>query len=417
MSLGPSEFLAAISLSLIAGLVVVVRAQPIIGVWLVGVGAFLLTFEWYQSIVLFGLNIRLFDVVCLVLLGSVSVNLAAARSRSLPVLALLVLLLLAVARGFGSFDVQQTLNASRSLLYFLVPLAFAEAAFGSRVTAVERTWKAMATALVVIAGAYWITHGFGTYASTGDRALNAVQALIVGQAGVFALVGATSRRTIGFGIACLGAVLASQQRTAWAAVGLSVLVVVSQPGIQLRASTRRGIRRALGAALIVLTVLLAVGPQSLQRSTQAARDQVSLESGTFGWRIEGWIALLDDFFDGTVEELVIGQPMGSGFDRRVAGEIVTVSPHNMYVATLLALGGTGLVALLAILVRALRSARRDHDVASLAIISGLFVFSVGYQLSPEQGLLVGLALATGRVKRRRLVANPPESAPAHTDVA
>jgi hypothetical protein len=63
----------------------------------------------------------------------------------------------------------------------------------------------------------------------------------------------------------------------------------------------------------------------------------------------------------------------------------------MYLLVLISLGVTGIVAYLTLLTTAIRRAR-FVSLGLLAVLCGLVVYAVGYQLAPEQGFLLGAGL-------------------------
>jgi len=255
---------------------------------------------------------------------------------------------------------------------------------------------------VLWAAWFLLRNGLATYAATGERGLNGAQALVVGQAAVISLTGGARRHLFFLG-ACGFALLATQQRTALAATAIGVLVVALRAGRLSSARATRLVRFSVVAGVVLIMLALLVGPSGLRESVRTATTSVSTDSGTFGWRIEGWQALLEDYIQRPLGDRLIGQSAGTGFGRYLDGNLVLVSPHNMYLTVLLMPGAIGHIPFIAVLVSALLRTR-GGPVALHALIWGLMVYGIGYQLGPDQGLVIGAALAVaGTTASSRLV--------------
>ena len=162
----------------------------------------------------------------------------------------------------------------------------------------------------------------------------------------------------------------------------------------------------VSAAAVGVPIALLVGPAGFRSSVATATETVSVTSGTFGWRIDGWLDLLRRFRTYGGIDQIVGQPMGTGFTRTVFGTEVAYSPHNMYLTALISLGFTGLLALLFAYGSALRSARGTPLQPAMWAIA---VYSVGYQITPPVALLLGVALSGWPLRNRHhfLTATPP----------
>lgn len=390
-----------------AGLVVLeltflVKRHPEAGVWLLGVGAALSSYQWPPGVVVAGYQTYLLDVLSAVLVLAALLTLAANKGGRVSPALLVVfgLITLALVRGIAAFGSETAINATRGLLYVFVAVLFTQVGGGGRDMwpTVQRVWRMGATVFIVLAALFWLQNGFGTYASEGERALNSMQALVVAHAGFMALAHGRDRRAQVFALVCMTTVLASQQRTAWAATLVTALVLASRSGRATSPTLRRAVRGGLAAALVAVVLLLTVGPSDLRDSTTAAvagEGAISTDSGTFGWRVESWTFLLGEVRSRPLADQMVGQPAGTSLERVVAGIVRTESPHNMYVLMTVAVGYLGLGALVWLYVRAL-ALTRHREPLLFAIVASLWVFSVGYQLGPEHGILLGMALSVGR---------------------
>ena len=141
-----------------------------------------------------------------------------------------------------------------------------------------------------------------------------------------------------FALPLIGAavVVLSTQRTVWVAglVAATVLSVARRKNG--RSTTARRLIVAVAAVGVVL--LVAAGPATVTRNLETG----SQETGTFDWRLEGWSALIHRQLNGSTVDLAVGSPGGTGEDRVLKGQRVTVAAHSEYVSTLDLVGLIGL---------------------------------------------------------------------------
>jgi O-antigen ligase len=184
-------------------------------------------------------------------------------------------------------------------------------------------------------------------------------------------------------MAAFAIVLASQQRTVWAATLAGMAGFVLATRRSANTDRRSAVRMLVGGATAATVVLLVAAPSDLRRSLSESTSSISTDSGTFGWRVDGWLDLLDTYS--------VGSPAGSGFGRTVFGREITVSPHNMYLTVLISLGALGLAALIVAYLTAFRRTRRGP---ARGLIWFITVYSIGYQIDPSLALLLGALLAS-----------------------
>ena len=103
----------------------------------------------------------------------------------------------------------------------------------------------------------------------------------------------------------------STQRTVWAAAVVAAAVLLGTRPKRARAEVNRTRLVALGAALTVV-LLVAAGPQGARSDLTTGYQRATGEETTFSWRLEGWTELIDRQFSGTVLDLLIGSPSGTG---------------------------------------------------------------------------------------------------------
>jgi O-antigen ligase len=290
---------------------------------------------------------------------------------------------------------------------------------------VVRNWFLLASVvLMFVAVDFWLRHGFGTFAATGDRALDGLQALIVLETTIITVMfppfrGPALRLVLP--LVGLVVVVLSIQRTVWAAtlVAAAVLVMTRQKS---RGSKSRATPRLLVVAAVVAVVLLiAAGPPGVTNSLTAGYQQTSTEQGssTFSFRLQGWSILINRQITGPPVDLVIGSPSGTGYERVIDGITFTVAPHSEYVTALDETGILGVALLVWAYVTALRKSRRrlrspSAFVGNVALLfTALLALQLTYFIGYSEGAIVGLmlGLACG------FVHGSPPRGPSVTDLA
>jgi hypothetical protein len=392
MALDPTALLLLIAGPVfVLELILIVRRFPIFGAGLFLTTAILSSFSWPPGITVLGYQVYALDVAALVLFGASLLALSDRRRVSRWLWALAAVATLALARGLIEYGSQSAVNASRGLLYLVTALLFSQICLDDQSwPKLQVLWMTSGGVLIVTAFLFFAQNGLGTYANSGVRALNSAQTLLVAQAGLIALALGGRRRRL-FALLSFLTVVACQQRTVWAATLAAAVVIAFQVQTDQGRRISRTIRRSILTGLAAVVALLMFGPSDLQSSVSSATSEASVDSGTFGWRVKGWFELLQQYSQKSGVDQVVGQAAGHGYARGDFGTL-TASPHNMYVTLLVAAGAVGLIGYIAILVEALRHTSSGAGPLR-ALVTGLAVFSVGYQLPPEQGLALGAALA------------------------
>lgn len=325
-------------------------------------------------------------------------------TRALVVL--LVILFLSMARGAAAFGLQPSTVAARQILEMLTTAVFfSTVRVTPQLVQAVRNWLLLASAvLVLFAVHFWLQHGFGTYAATGARALDALQALFVLETTIIIVVFPPFRGPvlrwvvplIGFVVVVL-----SVQRTVWAA-GLVAVTVLVLARPKSRGSTSTAGRRLLVAAAVLAVVfLVAAGPPGVTTSLTAGYQQTSAtQNSTFSWRLQGWSALINQQRSGPVANLIVGSPSGTGSES-INEAVFLRSAHSQYVWTFTITGIIGLALLVWVCVSALRKSRRRLRSPSAfvgqaallftALLALQLTFFVGYSSGGLVGLMLGLA--------------------------
>jgi len=186
------------------------------------------------------------------------------------------------------------------------------------------------------------------------------------------------------------------RRTVWLALVAGAAVIALQAhrsGIRLG---RRTVIGAVSATVVTVSVYLAIAGFG---APDEALARPAVHSGTLEWRVKGWEALLQTWWPDPVH-WVIGEPMGTGFDRKIAGTEEHSEAHNFYFNTLLRTGTVGLITLLALTVGVLLKLWRVPVRGGLlapelfpAMLTMQIVWFMTWTPGPEQGILSGLAVA------------------------
>jgi O-antigen ligase len=247
----------------------------------------------------------------------------------------------------------------------------------------------------------------------GGRAVDAAGALVMAQAAVLGLVawarGEAPRWMRRLTPALLGAVVLMRHRTVWAVLLGTVAVVI--------VADRRTARRLLPLTAAGLVVVLAVSLTVLDQDAGELQEDLAGAAtyrDTWEWRVDGWVALIEQSGPRDHPEVLIGRPFGGGWARVMDRGTVEVSPHSFYLETFLRVGviGVALLTLLyAIIIWRLAGARRQEgglvSHASLfLVLVGHPIYFVAYTPHPEQGVLFGLALAAAASLTARGTASP-----------
>jgi hypothetical protein len=322
-----------------------------------------------------------------------------------PLVVLLAILLLSMARGAAAFGLQPSVVAARQILLMLAAAVFfSTVRVTPQLVRAVRNWLLLASVvLILVAVNFWLQHGFGTYAATGSRALDGLQALFVLETTIIVVVFPPFRGLVlGWVVPLVGfvVVVLSVQRTVWAA-GLvaAAVLVVARP--RSRGSTSIAGRRLLMAAAVLAVVLLvAAGPPGVTSSLTAGYQETTTQNSTFSWRLQGWSALINRQRAGPVADLVVGSPSGTG-NQSIDEAVFLRAAHSQYVWTFTMTGIIGLALLVWVYVTALRKSRRRlrspsafvGQVALLftALLALQLTYFVGYSSGGLVGLMLGLA--------------------------
>ncbi|HDY65142.1 MAG TPA: hypothetical protein ENH84_02770 [Phycisphaerae bacterium] len=363
------------------------------------------------------MNFHLMDLVASVILAGAVIRLIAGRTLSIPqklLIAFGAVVALSFVRGVADCGLQAAGNDFRSYLYFLsVALYFSTFSLTARdLKHLEYLWLIATAILVVAALGRWmfldVPDTPGAWSGAGGytlRVLNAWQTLVLGQTLFMLLL--SRRRSWSAGMSMVATVvlgvviLVLQHRTVWAVLLASgALVIWKDP----RLRSRLGLVAIAGLAIFVILVMSDIGTMLLSSLGISIGEATSRKS-TFTWRIEGWWNLLSNM---SVWDFILGKPFGSGYFRGIHGGESDLSPHSLYVTTIVRTGLPGVVLLIALYVRTLRGMKLCRSlfletsyftprILSILLVAQL-VYGIAYSLRYEQGLILGVAMAMAAVK-------------------
>ena len=403
-----SALLAAIALMLIGLLSVSLASRPASAIPLVLLVEMVSFFSIPQEVMVGQFHVYPGDII-IVALAAGTIMRWQQRGDALrptrPLVVLLAILLLSMTRGAAAFGLQPSVVAARQILLMLAAAIFFSTV---RVTpqlvrAVRNCLLLASAVLILVAVDFWLQHGFGTYAATGGRALDSLQALFVLETTIIIVVFPPFRGPVlRWVVPLVGfiVVVLSVQRTVWAA-GLvaAAVLVVARP--KSRGSTSIASRRLLVVAAVLAVVLLVVaGPPGVTSSLTAGYQETATQNSTFSWRLQGWSAMINRQIAGPVADLVVGSPSGTG-NESINEAVFVPASHSQYVWTFSMTGIIGLALLVWVYFTALRKSRRRlrspsafiGQVALLltALLALQLTFFVGYSSGGLVGLMLGLA--------------------------
>jgi O-Antigen ligase len=328
-----------------------------------------------------------------------------------------VVLLVSLARGMVTISPQQSVNDFRQYLEFVGPALYF-ATFPPSVwlsDRIGRLWLGAAGVMLALVTLRWLDVFAGVHLGvpaeqfgndTAIRVIDGPYTFFLAVAAVLTLPawarrGRRADRLRWLSVLLLVFVMLLDRRTVWLAMLVGVIVLLLR--------NRRFGRRALamlGAAAIVAALVFVAFPGGSSQQEPLARSATS--TGTLAWRVNGWSELVSSWSQNPANWLV-GQPFGSGFERRVEGSEVVSHPHNFYIETMLRTGILGLLALLVMTAGLLRALWRvgpargagagpgwprlfGPDVLP-ALVAMQLVWFITWVPGSEQGIVTGLAIS------------------------
>ena len=356
-----------------------------------------------------GFHVYAWDVFCCVLLlvaGFRSI-VASSRNALLAVTWVMVLLwLIHVARGVSDFGLQTAIVGGRPWLYFLAPMAFAATVPTGWD---KRIWKLFAVAGLAVAGIsipYLLVDGIQPASHLilrngqliSSRPITAQGALLVLEAAIIllALRWPSPRGSVAFAAFAFADIVATQQRTVWAAT--LAVAIVGFFGWSRRHTLQN--QRIVFATTGMLLIAIPIGVFAfLSTSTfRTSLEETTAQKSTFTWRTQSWQDLVSTHHSPL--DLITGGPAGADWARVINQHVATQAPHDAFVEAFLRFGvpGVGLFCFVLVL---LWSRRRDVGMVGALpasavglILVAQAIFSVSYMLGPNQGLILGAFISS-----------------------
>lgn len=246
------------------------------------------------------------------------------------------------------------------------------------------------------------------------RIFNAAAALMLGQAGLVALHaslvgprGGRGWKAVAF-IIFFATVLMSDQRTATFATIAGAITLLGF--VPRRRDTTIACAGIMGCtAGIAILALASLSDGRLTEYLPHSLQMVALQEGTFGWRLDQWQIYFQQWVDAAPFDRIVGQPFGVaraiGLSFSTLTELAPLAlpAHSGYLQFLLNVGATGLLAFLLVAAFSFTEAlviSKGHRSCSplvslaVAILVSQMVYSFGYSLDSEQGLMLAISVQT-----------------------
>ena len=313
-------------------------------------------------------------------------------------------LLISAYRGVDAFGVQTVGNNSRPFFYFVATLILGASvpADDDNLRSFFRLWLIAGWVLIAIALVRWALVASGQMynpdwlSSSGVdvRVLDSSQTLFLLQVVVIAWYLKRSGierwfvRLVPF--VFIPAIVAMQQRTVWVILLVSVVLL-----LMFERKARGRIVVSLLALVIIASVIFTFDRGS--RSSYSSLEGSAQNTQTLTWRMEGWAALFSTASSFGPVDYVIGQPMGTGYDRYLpgGGSVVTASPHDYYLQVFLMLGSVGILVVVGIFFDVTRNLLRADPSDSIArafffLTIAYIIFFITYAPIYQDGFVMGL---------------------------
>lgn len=325
------------------------------------------------------------------------------------------LLFISFARGTVIFGPSAG-NDFRPFFYFLAVGVYLSSFVRDRLcfNTLQRYWIRASVVMVALAMFRWVSDATGLRIGPDwssivvggrFRVLTAGQALFIAT-GLLMLASQVihegARKLDKLTLALMGGtVLLLQHRSVWVATFFGLLVIIS--------NVERAHRRRLVIGLAWLVAIGALGAaamsilqlDSVSGDLRRSLDEISDKRSTIAGRIDGWFALVASWAASGFVDMLIGQPMGSGYERylEVLGRSVKENPHSYYVQILLRAGLIGLICFIATLVLlAARLLKHPVDTESrqrfclLGLLAMNALFFLVYQARFEQAMIIAFSI-------------------------
>jgi O-Antigen ligase len=320
----------------------------------------------------------------------------------------IVLLVISLLRGIIAFGIQTSLSDFRLMEFWIAAAVYFATVRPSHLVynRIAKLWVWMTVPLMAIVAMRWLSvfagidlsvprERFG--ADAAIRVLNGPYTFFLAQGFILTLPfwrqDQRERPIRIVGIFLLLFVVLLDRRTVWIALLAGIITLMYHD--------RRLGRRAIWAVVTILGVVVAAYSTLRTATTSGERiAQVTSNTASLAWRIEGWAVLLSQWAREPANWFS-GEPFGAGFRRLVEGSEVVAGPHNFYIEILLRIGALGLLALLALtvglLVATWRMTTEDAGVFGSGVLAALLMMQLIWFMTwgpgIEQGIVTGIAIS------------------------
>ncbi len=332
-------------------------------------------------------------------------------------LAFLTICVLFFVRGAATYGLEASANGFRhyfylsSAIFLLVSYPWPKSACDTLV----RFVFVAGVALTGLALVFWTFPEFDLAAIRpttarlyeAQRVLPANCALLMAQAGLIALtLWLRGRLSPGIQLSCvviLPVMLFLYHRSVWTTLAVTVLMLTL---VNWRVAWRV-LFPAGGVAFFFALILffgVGFGREDFFAEIGSAVSEPLSGQSTLDWRVEGWQILARRAIAQGPVTWLFGSGFGVGYERYIGNSLIVNSPHNFYIETFIIGGAILVVAWLALPLLALRGLARgevaegllaDRNLA-LAWLTMIIVYGIPYSPSPEQSVLIVMAIGMAR---------------------
>ncbi|HWD41478.1 MAG TPA: hypothetical protein VG944_21720 [Fimbriimonas sp.] len=181
-----------------------------------------------------------------------------------------------------------------------------------------------------------------------------------------------------------------QHRSVWIALGIMTLLTAAFGG-----SVNRIARKVvIGCAAALLIVLIGFPHSKMSSSLFSSANHMSGNDTTLAWREQSWQSLMEPSYVGSLENYIVGRPMGTGERRVVNGRFVEVEAHNLFVTVFTKTGFLGMLSFIfMMLILLVKLWRLGGFARTMAICQcGLLTYWWAYSFDEPQAFLVGVGI-------------------------
>jgi hypothetical protein len=311
--------------------------------------------------------------------------------------------------GLREFGLQVATNEFRSYFYIIcITLYVASLNMHIVWPQIERLFLFGAFCLFVVAA---IGFADGDFSRSG-RPIGSSHALLILQALLIAIFMYNRRQLspalMPFVVCLFPLLVILQHRSIWVVMFFSLVsICILEPAMRGRI-----IRFGLIGLVVVGGLCAVMFGTTIFEALKDSYDEAALvgtgeKTNTFLWRMQGWSSLLTGKQMDSVQDLLIGNPFGSGWERTVltgdgVDQVRTETPHNFYVQTFLRGGVLGFFAFLALHIMILRKlfcrAQTDPEFRPVflcltIVITSQMIYYIPYGSDYVQAIFLGSGVA------------------------